>query len=276
MSVDIYPPPDDRWIKIGKNEYILPRDKMTKEEKLNLTVKVKKFKTKKIIKSIMDDLIDNVVKIDSCITIQKHIRGYLCRNANKNKEKNIAEWKTKREKCRGVDILPKSELRKLYQTYRNKMIDYHETEMNIGKYLGRIENFPDYISENMVLYALKEKKIKCTWNTDSGDIYYFDKGKKIKGEVKCAQNGPTQLSPSSEWDTLFYIDARTHLFGDIKIYKIENIYHILNNMSVSKTQTIGEQSNQGRRPRSNLINLLSEYLVDDNILFNGKISSLLY
>lgn len=156
------------------------------------------------------------------------------------------------------------------------MKDFHETEMNIGKYLGRIENFPDYISENIVLYALKEKKIKCTWNTDSGDIYYFDKDKKIKGEVKCAQNGPTQLSPTSSWDTLFYIDARTHLFGDIKIYKIENIYHILNNMSVSKTQTIGDQSNQGRRPRSNLINLLSEYLVDDNILFNGKISSLLY
>ena len=95
MSVDIYPPPDDRWIKIGKNEYILPRDKMTKEEKLNLTVKVKKFKTKKIIKSIMDDLIDNVVKIDSCITIQKHIRGYLCRNANKNKKKILQNGKQK-------------------------------------------------------------------------------------------------------------------------------------------------------------------------------------
>ena len=48
MSVDKYPPPDDRWIKIGKNAYILPRDKMTKEEKNNLNVKVNKFKTKKI------------------------------------------------------------------------------------------------------------------------------------------------------------------------------------------------------------------------------------
>ena len=276
MSVDKYPPPDDRWIKIGKNAYILPRDKMTKEEKNNLNVKVNKFKTKKIIKSIMDDLIDNVVKIDPCITIQKHIRGYLCRIGNKNKEKKIREWKKKREKYKNVEIIPKSELMKLYQTYRHKMIDYHMIELNMGKFLGRVENFPDYISENIVLYALIKKKYKCTWNTESGDIYYFDKGEKIKGEVKCAQNGPTQLSPSSSWDTLFYIDARNHLFGDIKIYKIENIYQILNNMSVSKTQTIGDQSNQGRRPRSNLLNLLSKYIVDDNILFNGKISSLLY
>lgn len=219
---------------------------------------------------------ENVLKIGDCITIQKHIRGYLCRIVNKNKEKKITEWKKKREKYKGLDIIPKPELRKLYQTYRNKMIDYHMIEEQIGKYLGRVENFPDYISENIVLYALMDKNYKCTWNTESGDIYYFDKGKKIKGEVKCAQNGPTQLSPSSSWDTLFYIDARTHLFGDIKIYKVENIYHILNNMSVSKSQTIGDQSNQGRRPRSNLINLLSKYIVDDNILFNGKISSLLY
>ena len=69
MNVEKFPPPDDRWIKIGKNAYILPRDKMTKEEKKSLKLKVKKFKTKKIIKSIMDDLIDNVVSAeDSKIT----------------------------------------------------------------------------------------------------------------------------------------------------------------------------------------------------------------
>ena len=43
MSVDKYPPPDDRWVKIGKNAYILPRHKMTKEDKKSLNLKVKKF-----------------------------------------------------------------------------------------------------------------------------------------------------------------------------------------------------------------------------------------
>lgn len=45
MSVDKYPPPDDRWVRIGKNAYILPRDKMTKEEKKKF-----KFETKKSLK----------------------------------------------------------------------------------------------------------------------------------------------------------------------------------------------------------------------------------
>ena len=47
MSVDKYPPPDYRWIKIGKNAYILPRHKMTKEGKKSLNLKAKMFKTKK-------------------------------------------------------------------------------------------------------------------------------------------------------------------------------------------------------------------------------------
>jgi len=55
-------PPDDRWIKTGKNIYELPRDKMTKDEKKSFKLKVKKLKSKKIIKSIMDDIIDNVAQ----------------------------------------------------------------------------------------------------------------------------------------------------------------------------------------------------------------------
>ena len=47
-------------------------------------------------------------------------------------------------------------------------------------------------------------------------------------------------------------------------------------IKISKTQTIQDQSEQGRRPRSDINILLSEYIKGENILFNGKISSLLY
>tara|TARA_B100001094_G_scaffold203524_1_gene197457 strand:- start:194 stop:970 length:777 start_codon:yes stop_codon:yes gene_type:complete len=215
--------------------------------------------------------------INSIIIIQKNVRGYLCRNIKNNEWKHIKEWKVVRNKYKGLDIIPKDLLRKLYQTYRFKMINYHKIEICIEKYLGRIEQFPDYISENIVLYALKNNKIECTWKTKSGDIHYFNEENKLKkGEVKCAQNGPTQFSPSSEWDTLFYIDAHDHLYGNIKIYMITDIYNIIKKIKVSKTQTIEEQSNEGRRPRFNLNTLLDDYIIPNNILFDGKISSLLY
>ena len=88
MSVDKYPPPNDRWIKIGKNAYILPRHKMTKEEKKSLNMKVKKLKTKKIIKSIMNNIIENLIS-----NIQ-----------NSSKENNGKErWKMEQSKLKGND-----------------------------------------------------------------------------------------------------------------------------------------------------------------------------
>ena len=219
-----------------------------------------------------------VIRDNACIIIQKHSRGYLCRNDISMHKKNIKDWKKKREctTAKGLDIIPKDTLRELYQTYRHKMIDYHNKEMEIGFYLGRIENFPENISENIVLHVLRGKNINCTWNTKSGDILYEDETGQIKGEVKCQQNGPSQFSPSSKWDTLFYIDAKDHLFGNIKIYMIKDIYEVFKNIKISKTQTVQEQSEQGRRPRSDLGILLSDYCINDNILFNGRISSLLY
>ena len=214
--------------------------------------------------------------------IQKNVRRYLCNKTN-IESLEIKKWKNIREKYKYVNILPKDILRRLYQKYRFSMINFHKEEISMQKYIGRIQNFPDYISENIVLYALKIKNIDCTWITESGDIYYYKHNPndilnplKKKGEVKCSQNGPTQLSPKSKWDTLFYIDAGDHLFGNIKIYMIDDIYEIIKSIKISKNQTIEEQSNQGRRPRSDLRILLEDYINDNNILFYGKISSLLY
>ena len=266
--------------------YYIFYDKILKNNKLNMNCEniYKTIEDSNIyqyrhkmddIKSIMDN---NVVKVDACIIIQKYVRGYLCRNEIKKQGNKIKKWKDIRENknFKGIDILDKKILMKLYQTYRNKMIKHHEIEINIGKYIGRIEGFPDYISENIVLYALIKKNIKCSWNTKSGDIYYYDDNVRVKGEVKCAQNGPSQFSPTSEWDTLFYIDASDHLYGNIKIYMVKNIYNIMQTIKISKTQTVKDQSDQGRRPRSDLNILLSDYINNDNLLFDGKISSLIY
>ena len=89
MSVDKYPPPDDRWVRIGKNAYNLPRDKMTKEEKKSLNMKVKKFKTKKIIKSIMNDIIDNIIEKSVPCSFEKLHTGSSIAKSGYNEEELI-------------------------------------------------------------------------------------------------------------------------------------------------------------------------------------------
>ena len=168
---------------------------------------------------MIDDSI-NSIKNNSATIIQKYLKGYLARIKLRNKKNKIRGWIKEREKkeYKGIDILPKRVLRKKYQFYKYKMIDHYEDEIDDSMYIGRIEGVPDYISENIVLYALRQKNINCTWNTKTGDLYYFEGDIKKLGEVKCAQNGPSSLSPSSTWDTFFFIDAKDHLVGNIKIY----------------------------------------------------------
>ena len=114
MRVDKYPPPDDRWVRIGKNAYILPRDKMTKEEKLNLTVKVKKFKTKKIIKSIMDDIIEKSV---SCSLHEKLHTGSSIAKSGFKAEDIFKDDTLLREK---LEIYFKKKIQKIDKFHRKK------------------------------------------------------------------------------------------------------------------------------------------------------------
>ena len=72
---DKYHPPDDRWIRITHGFYILTPDKKTDEEKEKDAEKFKGYKTKMIIKDIMDgiiDAIDNVYLLNPTSESQGH------------------------------------------------------------------------------------------------------------------------------------------------------------------------------------------------------------
>ena len=187
------------------------------------------------------------------------------------------------ESCK---VLPKQYLRTLYKSFveqittKKQIDDLMRPQLtNKDKTIGRIANFPEYISENLVVYALHNIGIDSVWNRfnkETGDIIYYKEGMMIKGEVKCKQNGPSQFSPSSKWETLFYIDATCHYDGDIKIYMIEDIQSIsLDNMLVSKTQTFKEQKDAGRRPRFDIDKNLSKYLTESHLVYKGTINNLI-
>jgi len=69
-----YPPLDDRWVRIGGNAYKLPWEKLTKEEKKRQLIWGKNLKIHKEIKNIMDEMIDNVARINSVVIVQKYFR----------------------------------------------------------------------------------------------------------------------------------------------------------------------------------------------------------
>ena len=61
--MDEYPPPDERWVRIGKNSYKLEWSKKTEEEKKRARKIMKQIKIRNEVKNIINGIIDDVVNL---------------------------------------------------------------------------------------------------------------------------------------------------------------------------------------------------------------------
>ena len=203
------------------------------------------------------------------IVIKKKLNNKQIRSWTK--ERNKKKYKNK------IDILSKSELCSMYKQFVKTIRRQYNSEIKRQAYIGRIPNFPEVISENIVLYALRHLGVDCTWNC-SGDIEVTNKNKQIKGEVKCHVNGPTQFSPitkEKEGDTLYYLEAENHLYtGYFKLYEMKNYIEDLKRVRINKKSSLKEQQDSGRRPRFTLKSVWGEKL-KNKLIWEGTIYDLI-
>jgi hypothetical protein len=217
--------------------------------------KVQQFKTKKIIKSIMDDIIDDVVKIGPCITIQKHIRGYLCR-------KDLSSLKD------GMTLDNVIECIKKY----NEGLDWIENmNKNMKKKKIRNENFPSHISENIAKFAIcKKYNIMPDWDC-KGDLVMLNKQIEVKGFMS---TGPLSFGPKEPWDYIYVVDALRTSDNYYKVYEIKKSNIDFHNLKVSKAETFGDQCIQGRRPRLVFSSIKEQFGENVKLIFEGHITEL--
>jgi hypothetical protein len=115
----------------------------------------------------------------------------------------------------------------------------------------RLPSIPEDISENIVKYIIHNKlqDITSLWNCKKGDLQSLKEGKQ---ECKCfTSDGPLSFTPSSEWDVIYFLDARKWLIDHFILYKVslKRTSEEWKNIKVSKLQTFDDQTKQGRRPR---------------------------
>ena len=120
---------------------------------------------------------ENVLKIGDCITIQKHIRGYLCRFSNKNKEKILMNTE-------------KNEIIRIWgENVKGKQLDTSsKTKNHCGKEGHCLEeamgikpngkNEPDLLG-----YEMKKESNKISFGDWSAEEYLFTKDKKITSKM---------------------------------------------------------------------------------------------
>lgn len=139
----------------------------------------------------------------------------------------------------------------LHKSYVNGRIN---TTIQIGVKI-RLPSIPEDISENIIKNIIRNKLNDKTsrWDCKQGDLESKKEGKQ---ECKCfTSNGPLSFTPSSDWDVIYFLDARNWLKKDslFVLYRIplKRTSTEWKNINTSKTQTFEDQTKQGRRPRIN-------------------------
>jgi hypothetical protein len=148
----------------------------------------------------------------------------------------------------------------LHKQYVTKMMELSK-KVDIKM---RSSGIPEHISENIIKFIihnhLDDKSSK--WDCKSGDLFSEKEGIQ---ECKCfTSDAPISFTPTSDWDVIFFLDAREWLSDKFVLYKIpfKKTSDQWKNIKVNKKQTFEDQCDQGRRPRINWETLKSQFTTD--------------
>ena len=133
----------------------------------------------------------------------------------------------------------------LHKLYVKGRIDTNKIGVKV-----RLPCIPEDISENIVKQILHKLGDKTSrWDCKKGDLHSQKEGKQ---ECKCfTSNGPSSFTPSSDWDVIYFLDARNWLKDMFVLYRVslKRTSPEWKKIKVNKSQTFEDQTKQRRRPR---------------------------
>lgn len=161
-------------------------------------------------------------------------------------------------------------LKSFYRIQKDYVVSLKATERTTGVKI-RYPSLPEHISENIVKFILQNKlqDTTCSWNC-KGDLQSEREGKQ---ECKCfTSDGPPSFTPSSEWDVIYFLDARDWLNDHFILHRVplKRTSDEWKAIKVSKAQTFEDQCKQGRRPRITWEALSPQISTHVTKIFDGK------
>ena len=208
----------------------------------------------------------------------------LCGKEGHNRNNSKYHSKTESKNDSGNDIKIKSplNLKMTEDTYTKDLLKeqyvlhkaYVNGRINTTKKIGvkvRLPYIPEDISENIVKFILHNKVNDTTsrWDCKKGDLQSEKEGKQ---ECKCfTSDGPSSFTPSSDWDVIYFLDARNWLNDKFILYQVllKRTSTEWKNIKISATQTFEDQTKQGRRPRINWKSLQPQISSYCNKIYDG-------
>jgi hypothetical protein len=152
-------------------------------------------------------------------------------------------------KSKSMDTYTKDVLREQYSLHKTYVQGRKSTTKRIGVKV-RFPSIPEDISENTIKFMIHKVYDKTSrWDCKTGDLHSLQEGKQ---ECKCfTSNGPLSFTPTSDWDVLYFLDARDWLTDIFVLYRVnlKKTSEEWKRIKVNKVQTFEDQCKQGRRPR---------------------------
>lgn len=196
---------------------------------------------KGITKKTKDELIDMIKQRDATMI-----------SVPKFEAKTDAKVETGKEVQMTKDTYTEDRLKEQYNLHKAYVRDRMNTTQKIGVKV-RLPCIPEDISENIIKFIIHNylKDTTSRWDCKKGDLQSTKEGKQ---ECKCfTSDGPSSFTPSSDWDVIYFLDARNWLSDKFILYRVSLTRTSIEwkNLKVNKTQTFEDQAKQGRRPRMN-------------------------
>ena len=154
-------------------------------------------------------------------------------------------------------------------------INVHRMYSNVCFSLDIRCNFPEYISETIVLLYLQNLKKLNPVKGNVGDLYIPSLNLRI--EVKAFSSiGPSSFGTTEKWDILYFVDATAFSLNRYKIYEVSLTNEEFNLVLVNKKETFGDQIKNKRRPRISFDNLMKQpyFSSKTQLVFNGDFINL--
>lgn len=141
-------------------------------------------------------------------------------------------------------------LKEQYGLHKNYVNGRIQTTKTAGISV-RLPAIPEDVSENIVKFIIKNilNDTTTTWSHKTGDLYSEKEGIQ---ECKCFTSvGPLSFTPTSNWDVIYFLDAKNWLNDRYVLYKVtlKRTSPEWQSIKMNKTQTFEDQTKQGRRPR---------------------------
>ena len=153
-----------------------------------------------------------------------------------------------------IDKYTKNVLKEQYELHYNYVKSRKESSKKLNIKF-RFPSIPEDITENIIKFIIhKLGDTTSSWNC-KGDL--FSKKEGIQ-ECKCfTSNGPISFTPSSNWDYIYFLDARNWIDNTFILYKakIKRTSDEWKQIKINKKQTFEDQCVQKRRPRIGWENL---------------------